>query len=178
MDEPLASGTKAGHVGKVTVDRVRYDDGIHGDALFPVSADGGGDALHRLGLTTYGNRPDNWTAGAPSPGSAEGGGGGNQHPTITDGPSADPNPVSGNTTTLSVTASDPDGDPLSYFWSVASQPAGSSPAVGNGATTEVTFDKAGTYEFQVSVIDDQGGQDTGTVAVTVQQLPGGVIVNP
>lgn len=48
----------------IRIDRISYDD----STPWPISADGGGDALHRTTDSAYGNDPDNWTAGIPSPG--------------------------------------------------------------------------------------------------------------
>ncbi len=61
-----------------------------------------------------------------------------------------------NTATLSVTANDPELDPLTYRWSVTSQPAGASAtlATPTNATTRVSgLTVAGTYVFNVDVKD-------------------------
>jgi O-glycosyl hydrolase len=60
------------------------------------------------------------------------------------------------TTLLSATTSDADGDPLSHWWSVKSKPAGSSPAFSTQSSpnTNVTgLTAAGTYIFTLSVVD-------------------------
>jgi hypothetical protein len=61
-----------------------------------------------------------------------------------------------NTATLSVTASDPELDALTYHWSVTSQPAGANVVLANpnAATTSVSgLQAAGTYVFNVTVSD-------------------------
>jgi len=56
------------------VDRINFSDGSHhsdfdsGLDPWPVSADGEGNALHRIDLNQYGNDPVNWMANVPSPG--------------------------------------------------------------------------------------------------------------
>lgn len=55
-------------------DRVAYSDGMHpkdqpgGIDLWPIEADGKGHSLQRLDDSLYGNDPNNWQAGEPSPG--------------------------------------------------------------------------------------------------------------
>jgi hypothetical protein len=61
-----------------------------------------------------------------------------------------------NTATLSVSASDPELDPLTYHWAIISQPAGASALVANpnAATTTVGgLSVAGAYAFNVAVND-------------------------
>jgi hypothetical protein len=61
-----------------------------------------------------------------------------------------------NTAVLSVTANDTELDPLTYHWSVNSQPAGANAALvsPNAATTTVTnLTVAGTYVFNIDVHD-------------------------
>ena len=61
-----------------------------------------------------------------------------------------------NSATLSVMASDPELDPLTYRWSVTNQPAGANAvfANSNAATTVVNgLTVAGTYVFNVDVSD-------------------------
>src|SRR5205085_1562263 len=58
--------------------------------------------------------------------------------------------------TLSVTASDPELDALTYHWSVSNQPAGANATLttSNAATTAVNgLTVAGTYVFNVDVRD-------------------------
>ncbi len=96
--------------------------------------------------------------------------------------SANPNPVTGTTTTLSVTASDPSGGNLSYAWSVLSKPSGSaapSLAASTAATTGATFYAAGSYEFGVVVTSSvTGASASASVWVTVAQTLTRVTVSP
>ena len=91
---------------------------------------------------------------------------------ITDGPFVSPEAVVGLTAQLSVMASDPDGDALSYAWSVMSQPEDSTPQFAsiNASTSEVRFDRVGSYQFQVT-IDDSSHLTHGIVSVIVHQSP-------
>jgi len=58
----------------IRVERVNYSDGSHpadipGSVdLWPVEPDGAGASLSRISTGLYGNDPNNWQAGAPSPG--------------------------------------------------------------------------------------------------------------
>ena len=58
----------------IRIDRIRYSDGSHPEDcpgnvdLWPTEPDGVGLSLTRQVPADYGNDPDNWTAGAPSPG--------------------------------------------------------------------------------------------------------------
>jgi hypothetical protein len=60
----------------IRIDRINYSDGFHPDDspgsvdLWPTESDGGGKSLIRNTAANYGNDPNNWTAGTPSPGSA------------------------------------------------------------------------------------------------------------
>ena len=98
----------------------------------------------------------------------------NAPPTITIHAAANPTPVTGLTTNLSVLATDDNGEPnLTYSWSLLSQPAAANPAFSDNATnaaknTTVTFDSAGTYTFQVAVSDGTN-ITTDTVTVIVDQ---------
>jgi hypothetical protein len=107
----------------------------------------------------------------------------NSGPRITLAASATPNPVIGPTTTLSVSAADPGGaSGLTYTWTTTgTPPAGVNFAV-NGTSaagnTTVTFHKAGTYTFQVTVADQDGLTATSQVIVTVDQTLSTVTVSP
>jgi hypothetical protein len=98
-------------------------------------------------------------------------------PVITQAPSSNQNPVTGNQTQLQVQASDPNGANLKYTWSVTgTQPAGlPTPAFNNpnNNNTNVTFYQAGSYTFNVSVTDTLGLSATSPtpVTVTVVQTP-------
>lgn len=76
--------------------------------------------------------------------------------------------VVGETVNLDGTASsDPDGDPLSYDWTLISKPAGSEAQLNNPETATPTFvaDKAGTYELRLEVSDGELS-DTDTTKIT------------
>lgn len=122
------------------------------------------------GLISYGN---------PSPPPS------GQGPTITTPASATPNPVTGTTTNLSVSASDPSGaSGLTYTWSVLSEPSGASMptfsvnASNAASTTTATFYDAGTYTFAATVTDPSGLTATSDVTVTVNQTLSHLLVSP
>src|SRR3990172_7215257 len=101
-------------------------------------------------------------------------------PQITGGPTATPNVIFGDQTAqLSVTASDVDGDPLTYTWTV--MPGGGT-ITGTGATVTYTPPAAmtgqQTFTVTMKVRDGNGGSDTGTVGVTVLPVGGGVTFTP
>ena len=64
-------------------------------------------------------------------------------------------------------SSDPDGDAITYSWSMNSKPTDSAATLTNPTTANPTFtaDKAGTYEVSLTV-SDGGLSDTATVSVT------------
>ena len=75
----------------------------------------------------------------------------------------------GVTVTLNGSAStDPDGDALTYRWTMLSRPAGSKAMLKNGSSVSKTFsaDRAGRYEIQLIVND--GTVDSATDLVVVQ----------
>jgi hypothetical protein len=77
----------------------------------------------------------------------------------------------GTLITLDGTASsDPDGDPLSFTWSLLTKPLGSAATVQGGTTAQPTFtlDRAGTYVLQLIVND--GHLDSVPDLVTVTTL--------
>src|SRR5262249_58399144 len=93
-----------------------------------------------------------------------------QPPTISS-LSASPNPVTGTSTQLSVTASDLGGFSLSYSWSVKSGPSGVSftnnTVTSTGDTITADFTPAGSYTFQVTAPHPQGTTTTSPVGVAV-----------
>jgi hypothetical protein len=79
-----------------------------------------------------------------------------------------------NTAKLSVTASDPELDPLTYQWSVTSQPAGAGAtlAAPSSANTDVTgLTVPGTYIFQVSVNDRRNTTSRQVYLVVYAEAP-------
>ena len=68
---------------------------------------------------------------------------------------------------------DPDFDPLTYLWTIESQPAGSTPTLLNATTVTPTFeaDVEGDYVISLVVSDgiDSSAPDTVTVTVAVAQ---------
>jgi hypothetical protein len=111
-------------------------------------------AAYRLGCETY-------PAGCGSP------------PQIDGAPSADPATVNeGATTSLSVTASDPDGDPISFSWTQAApaSPEGSFNDEGAQNPTWTAPSVTADTEFTLRVLasDGKGGQAQGDVTVTVK----------
>ena len=64
--------------------------------------------------------------------------------------------LAAGTTWLSATTADPDGDPISHWWSVKSRPAGASPvfsAQGSPGTRADGLTAQGTYVFTLTVVD-------------------------
>jgi hypothetical protein len=74
---------------------------------------------------------------------------------------------------LTVEASDPDGDPLHYRWSLASGPSdasvrfGSSNDSASGGSCTATVDRVGSYVFAVTVSDGAGGSAVSTTGTIV-----------
>ena len=97
--------------------------------------------------------------------------------------SANPNPVTGTTTTLTVVAADNGGvNNLTYTWAATASPTGSKTTFStNGTdhsqTSVVTFDKAGSYKFTVT-ISDGSLSTTSSVDVMVEQTLTSVTVTP
>ncbi len=90
----------------------------------------------------------------------------NSAPNANAGPNQ--NVTTGDLVSLNGTNSnDPDGDPLSYAWSLASKPSSSSAALTDAASARPTFtaDRAGTYVIQLLVDDGSQTSDPDTVHV-------------
>ena len=80
----------------------------------------------------------------------------------------------GAPTSLSVTASDPDGDALTYLWTTGSTCASGSFTNATSASTSFTLPASGpdTYcEFDVAVSDGHGGSANGTLYLPVGAPP-------
>src|SRR5262249_34710161 len=104
--------------------------------------------------------------------------------TIVTSASATPNPVTGNSTILSVLGTSPAGEAsLAYTWSVLSGPAGTVSAAGANGTNagkNVTagFSQPGDYVFQVQVASGPGVGVTSQVQVHVPSIASSVAVSP
>src|SRR6185312_8647871 len=70
-------------------------------------------------------------------------------------------------------STDRDGDPLTYRWSFASQPSGSTATLSNANTAQPTFtvDKPGNYVLQLIVNDSKVDSSADTVAITTVNSP-------
>lgn len=81
----------------------------------------------------------------------------------------------GTNVTVTATASDPDGDPVSFSWTVQSRPSGSNASLSNASTASasITPDVAGTYVLRVTVTDGNGGSATDDVQITATAPPSG-----
>lgn len=78
----------------------------------------------------------------------------------------------GDTFTLDGTGShDPDGDSLSYEWTVVDEPEGSQaePSDPTSAQTDFRPDVAGAYAIELEVDDGRGGSDTDTTTITAEE---------
>lgn len=99
----------------------------------------------------------------------------NVAPLIQSGPTAG---ISGLTATLSVTASDADGDSLTYTWSALSGPAAvvfSPNGTDASSTSTATFTATGDYVIQIAVSDGQHSA-TDTLPLTIS-LDGTALAN-
>lgn len=61
---------------------------------------------------------------------------------------------------INVTASDPEGDPLTYDWTVTMQPAGADALTAAGSSATFAPDVVGEYEITLTVSDPHGRSDT------------------
>ena len=107
----------------------------------------------------------------------------NQAPTIATPASANPNPVTGTTTALSVLGADDAGEAnLTYRWATTGTPPASVTFSANGSNaaknTTATFAKAGSYTFQATVTGAGGLTATSSVSVTVNQTFTSIVVSP
>ena len=107
----------------------------------------------------------------------------NAAPTIATPAAANPSPVTGTTTLLSVLGADDGGEAnLTYTWATTGSPPAAVAFSANGTnaakTTTATFTKAGSYSFQVTVKDQGGLTVTSSVTVTVNQTLTSIVVSP
>jgi hypothetical protein len=104
-------------------------------------------------------------------------------PSITQAAAAVPSPVMGETTKLSVSATDPAGaSNLTYTWTTIGTPPGPVTIGPNGnnaaQSATATFTKAGSYSFQVTASDPSGEVATSSVTVVVNQVLTSIRVRP
>jgi plastocyanin/regulation of enolase protein 1 (concanavalin A-like superfamily) len=109
----------------------------------------------------------------------------NLGPTVATPAAANPSPVAGTTTNLSVLGSSGAGEStLSYAWSATSIPNGATTPTfsinGSNAakSTLATFTKAGAYTFMATITDSGGFTATSSVNVTVNQTLTAITVTP
>ncbi len=104
-----------------------------------------------------------------------GSGTGNAPPTVATPAAASPKTVTGTTAALSALGADDGGEAnLTYTWALLSGPAGASPTFSANGTNAaknatVTFDRAGSYVFQVTIADASGLSTTSTASASVVQ---------
>ncbi len=104
-------------------------------------------------------------------------------PTVATPAAANPSPVTGTSTALTVLGSENGSDTgLTYTWSDTG-PSGvtfTNNTNGTNAAKNITanFTQSGSYNFTVTITDSGGLFVTSSVAVTVQQTPTGVNVTP
>lgn len=94
--------------------------------------------------------------------------GANRPPAITVGPTASSNPAAvGHAVSLSVAATDADGDGLSYSWTFAD---GSTSLPQAGPSVSHTYQSPGEYQVFVTVTDGKGGAAFGAVTMDIREL--------
>lgn len=78
---------------------------------------------------------------------------------------SDSAPETGDSITLNVSATDPEGDPLTYSWDDGN--AGAGDFVGTGSSVTWSAAAPGTYVISVTVSDSNGNSDTASTTVVV-----------
>ena len=86
----------------------------------------------------------------------------------------DQDAVVGSTVTLNGTASDPDGDELTYNWSITTSPSGSAATVSNANSKNASFvpDLPGSYTVTFSVNDGVFNPVKDEAVITVTEALG------
>ena len=85
--------------------------------------------------------------------------------------------LQGSSVTINGLGSDPDGDNLTYRWSVISSPEGSLFKLNNQTASTIVFsaDLAGKYVIQLIVNDGKLDSEPHLIAVTIQEIPGNML---
>jgi hypothetical protein len=92
--------------------------------------------------------------------------------------------VTGTTTALSVLGADDGGEAnLTYTWAATTEPTGAHPTFSANGTnaaknSTVTFDRAGSYVFQVTIAEPSGLTATSSASVTVVQTLTTITLTP
>jgi hypothetical protein len=111
----------------------------------------------------------------------------NRPPTVAVPAAANPSPVTGTLTTLSVLGSDQTAGEaaLTYTWATTGTPPAAVAFSANGTNaaknTLATFTAPGTYNFQVTIVNPAAGSmfaTTSSVSVTVNQTVTSIVVSP
>ncbi|HEY3496945.1 MAG TPA: DUF4038 domain-containing protein [Polyangiaceae bacterium] len=108
----------------------------------------------------------------------------NAAPTVAQPAASSPSSITGTTATLSVLGADDKGEAaLRYTWSAPVVPAGATPVFSANASNAakssvVTFERAGNYQFSVTIVDAEGASSQSSVSVSVQQTLSTVSVSP
>ncbi len=76
-----------------------------------------------------------------------------------------------SSTTLTATASDPDGTIVSYLWMKVSGPSGGAITSPSTASTGITGLTQGTYIYEIKVVDNSGDSALSSVQITVNPAP-------
>ena len=111
---------------------------------------------------------------------------GNNPPTVASAPASNPAVVIGTSSILSVLGHDDGGEfNLRYNWSIISKPAGAANPTFNvnnsnaAKNATVTYYRAGTYQFQVTITDSNNLSIASTIlSVTVNQTLSAIAVSP
>ena len=107
----------------------------------------------------------------------------NNPPTVATPAAANPSPVTGTTTNLTVLGADDGGEAnLTYTWATTGTPPAAVTFSANGTnaskSTTATFTKAGSYTFQVTIKDTGNLTVTSNVTVTVTSTLTSIKVSP
>lgn len=109
--------------------------------------------------------------------------GGNSVPSVATPASANPNPVTASSTSLSVLGADDGGEAkLTYTWSTSGTPPAAVSFSANGTnaakSTVATFSKVGSYDLVATIRDGAGATATSRVTVVVNPKTSSISVTP